>query len=345
MKQEETRRNSTHEIQSKESDFGRDASSKVVTKPIKTTRRDKVDFTSLSYPKEENVDYLLEEHHERISEISEYVKSLDLELNKRVDPTLVDDVFFLRHILSSRGNIEKAKESIEKCLEWRIQNEALLSNCEEHAEGEDNLVPVLFYPQLTNSGHLLNIRIFPNKERLKAYLNLPYQWHFESGCGNREVLFRKVDARTRKTRRICKVINVMDIKAMPVSMFYSQAMHLKTQSKLSHISTFAYPQLLHRVVVINAPRFSIALFSFFSRFFSKRTVEKIRLLSTKYTTETICEAADLDKKSIPTIWGGVRKWGEEYRGVGNTSDTTGAETSAGEKGDSASQTGDDNDGD
>ena len=125
------------------------------------------------------------------------------------------------------------------------------------------------------------------------------------------------------------MINVMDIKAMPVSMFYSQAMHLKTQSKLSHISTFAYPQLLLRVVVINAPRFSIPLFSFFSKFLSKRTVEKTRLLSTNFSNEQICEAIDLDKKSVPSIWGGKRKWGEKYRNLGDVVDS---EESNGERG-------------
>lgn len=99
-------------------------------------------------------------------------------------------------------------------------------------------------------------------------------------------------------KEITKSVNVLDMKHLTMSIDFQAIAYMKAMLSMDQNN---YPERLHQLIVINAPRFFSFVFAIFKPFIDKRTLDKFLILGYDYmsTLEAI-----IDKSTIPVEMGG-----------------------------------------
>lgn len=266
--------------------------------------------TKLREETETDLDILLQRYAEPIARMQRHEA-----LKPLLDPSEHDEVFLLRHLLSAKGQVEKATQSAEQCVRWRREHANLLSRVDELHRTVKKILPVGMLPHTTSHGQPVQV-VMPFQVNLERFAKASLDWHFESGIANREVAFRLCDRSTRQRRRLIKVVLLQDLSGLTFSFAYSQYRLGSVQGKLSKISSFVYPQvrrgptpkprarpgahcparraltrsalgaapaaraqMLATVVIVHAPSFINALFRMASNFLAQKVLDKMKVCS------------------------------------------------------------------
>ncbi|KAG8470034.1 hypothetical protein KFE25_006489 [Diacronema lutheri] len=249
---------------------------------------------------ETNLDVLLVRYADAITRMrqSEVLKPLLL------DPLEHDDVFLLRHVLSTKGQVDKAIVSAEQCITWRRDNASLLARADDLHRTVKEILPVGMLPHASTLDQPIQV-VMPFQVDLERFARASLDWHFETGIANREVAFRLCDKITRQKRKLIKVVLLQDLSGLTFSFAYSQYRLGSVQGKLSKISSFVYPQMLATVVIVNAPSFINALLRMGSKFLAQKVLDKMKVCS---SVEQVCVAANLPYDRLPSFLGGGYDW-------------------------------------
>ena len=126
--------------------------------------------------------------------------------------------------------------------------------------------------------------------------------------------FDKIDARAFPRGRILRIVDMSRLDLSDTG--YEAYVFLKA---MAHVSSVAFPERVHKVVIVNPPAAFNALWAVFSPMVSARTMARVRICKdTQSARETLLE--DLDLEDIPREYGGAcdcgrrrRKLGEKYQ--------------------------------
>jgi len=255
---------------------------------------------------ERDVKKLLERHAEEITGLKQKCKDV-------LEPEH-DDIFLLRYILSFK-TVEKAEVSVRKGIEYRKANPWL--NTAKTGEKWDVDVKVGQYTcagqdhgRKKDGGPIQYIRACIAEPTLLAK-NVTE----DELCGHmtiaKEFSYIVCDKVTRESGRLTKLVVVFDMKHVS---FQIPAKSIQNGiNKSSEVALHLYPQLLERVVIINAPWFMKQLFKVARVILSERLTSKASMCLGHFTPgeepnrmlECPWASKQLDPKDVPTFVGGL----------------------------------------
>jgi len=185
----------------------------------------KVDLTGLSEEQRKrfettrddpalNVKALLIKHRESIDAIKQACAK-DL-ASPTVGGIVYDDLFIVRYILSRKGDVEKAIESIRSCIAWRSENKDWIERAKagekapKHAEISKLSIGGLYKNTVLGEPlYIVRAGISDPKQLMKKFT--PEDVLFWLNW-NKEVGFQLCDKRTRASGRITKMFNIVDLR-------------------------------------------------------------------------------------------------------------------------------------
>ena len=240
-----------------------------------------------------NVDDLLQKHAADIATLRAAVasdKRFADGANNRIIP--YDDIWLLRFILSN-GPGKSAEKAVRATLEYRAKKANLLARC---AAGEDYPLAASMskfsiseiYEKPTEAGEPVQL-IRAGKSNVKKLMdtysadevveNMNYQ---------KEQAFIRCDDATRRTRRLIKMVAVVDMHSQRFS--DNDKRFYKAIGRASKESEMFYPQLLAITVGINVPSYMNLIWPIAKRVIPAKTLAKFRICSAK---DTVTQSAIL----------------------------------------------------
>ena len=225
------------------------------------------------------------------------------ELTGLLQPAVHDDLFLLRYLLSAKGNVPKAAQKLQKGIEWRRENAAMLSAAalERVRVEAGGWTPTATLPWRTRSGQPVAVAA-PFLADLDAK---PEDFHFKSGIANREESYSLCDELTRKTGRLHKLVIIQDFHGFSFRTALRHSRFMKLQGKLSKLSESLYPQLVATVVIAHPPALINRLHAMAKPMLSKKLLEKMRIAA---TIEAILKETGMRLEHLPTFLGGKFTW-------------------------------------
>lgn len=186
-----------------------------------------------------------------------------------------DEIFILRYVLSYK-TLDKVLTNIRGGLEYRKNNPYLqLAHKQEDYPLEQEVrkwTAADFHNTQLDGGPVHIIRAgLANVSGL--YSSLSVKDIVEEMTLKKEECFLLCDAQTRKTGRLTKEIVIMDFANQ--GWFYPSQALIQSQNDASAISKLLYPQLLDKVIILNAPWFFKQLWKIATMVLSESLTSKV----------------------------------------------------------------------
>jgi len=227
-----------------------------------------------------DVDELLKEHASTIEALR--VKLLD---EPHYDAAVHDELFVLRFVLSNGA--AKAEVPLRETIKWRHENAASLTEAatgvrqaKHDAMGKLSIADLLDVTTLQDEPILVvrtgrsNVKALMDaytEDEVVEYLNY-----------SKETAYARCDATTRRTRRLVKMITILDMAASKIS--GNDRRFMRALGRSSKEAEVHYPQLLALTVPVNPPAFVNLLWGVAKHFLPQRTLAKMRFCGARDTT-------------------------------------------------------------
>ena len=231
-----------------------------------------------------NVDELLEKHAASIQTLKAKISDTNFATHDPTAKVPYDDLWLLRFLLSNGE--EKAEHAVRATLKYRAENASLLAKCAEgeaHPQKQEmsklSISEVYALPtladepvQLIRAGKSNVKRLMDTypAEEVVAYMN--YQ---------KEEAFLLCDEATRRTRRLVKMVTVVDMHSSRFA--DNDQRFFKALGKASKDSELYYPQLLAITVGINVPGYLNLIWPIAKRLMPAKTLAKFRVCGARDT--------------------------------------------------------------
>jgi hypothetical protein len=267
-----------------------------------------------------SLDRLLDFHRADIEEIKSALADLKLENEPEKNTNGVgmeyDDVFILRHLLSSKS-IEKAEEHIRACVTFRRNNIIYDSTTElvdlisSEICDEVNQYMRFDVHGFTNDGDVVVIQRAAINDNEKGMDIVKPEHYRHYLMRNNELWYSLLDTITRKTRRLTKVVLLIDRQyaTFSVSKFLTGRSFefVKVQGSVSKLNEILYPQFILKTIIVNVPSFAVNVWNAIKKFFSTKVVNKLVFITAEIPEKFVKhpEISNLiSKLDLPTFWGG-----------------------------------------
>ena len=229
------------------------------------------------------LDPLLEEHATAIQTLLDDTATALADARAKCPALEFDDIFLLRYLLSNDADVAKAGEQLRKGLAWRVEHAAVVAAV---ARGD---APPL---HATIAPYCVADFAFGTREDAPVYVvrtGLGDPRRLMDACTPEQVLawlmyqkeraFQRCDALTRGSRRLVKMVNVVDFAHLRWSLWggSNDPRFFKVMGASSKTAEYVYPQLLNKSVMINLPRFFSVIYAFVKPFIPARTRKKINI--------------------------------------------------------------------
>jgi hypothetical protein len=280
---------------------------------------------------ERDVDALLETHAGRIAALTDalHLARAKSEHSSPVGAgTPYDSIWALRFVLSHDDDAE-ALSAATRTLRWREENAEMLAAA---ARGEtlerfapmERLIAADYHGKTLDGAPVYIIRAGLSNTMAVMAAN-------EEDDVVEFMMYRKemgavmCDERTRRTRKLTKLLTVNDLNFVSV-LHGTDKKFQKVLSRASKLSEDYYPQLLDRAVLINVPYVFSAIWGVFKNMLSAKTRAKVAICPVSDTRKgdvRKCPFAKLlDLSTIPSFLAGeCRCKGGCVRGVANDQKT------------------------
>lgn len=201
------------------------------------------------------------------------------------DDPRYDDLFYLRYVLSYKAKTTKCVEPIRFTIDYHKENADILKRIQEegvtavpHHATAMRFNCTGMCGTLPSGGPIFVVRAAHSMQpQLMSTLTLEEvaEWLLLS----KEIQWHICDQHTRKTRKLTKMISVVDLQGF--SLGGSDRRFFKALGESSKASAKCYPQLLGKSVLMNPPSFFGWMFKAFSVFQPKSAREKTALCPVK----------------------------------------------------------------
>ena len=236
-----------------------------------------------------DVDALLEKHSAAVANLKAKIMADDLSAARFTAGTNAripyDDLWLLRFILSN-GDGKDAEKAARATLEYREKHTDLLTRC---ANGEE-------HPMMGKMSKLSISEIWQSSTRIDEPVQL-----IRAGKSNvkklmdtyhpdqvveymnyqKEQAFILCDDATRRTRRLVKMVTVVDMHSSRFA--DNDNRFFKTLGRASKDSELYYPQLLAITVGINVPSYLNLIWPIAKRLMPAKTLAKFRICGARDT--------------------------------------------------------------
>lgn len=246
-----------------------------------------------------SIEELLNKHKAQVAELSSLVneKASNLSLERlsvegkedELFYTPVDDIFFLRHILSKKDktSLQELAQDVVHGLEWRLSK---LDKAKEDDLGIGSKLAYAYTGDLPNGSPVAVLSL--KQSKLKSLLKLNEAKLDEYMKYEKESLYQLCDKRTRAKNVLVKAVTLVDAKDIGV---YQGRVVYKVLMLLNKNRDFKpHPQLQVPTVVVNVPYMARSL---------TKGVKKV--MST--TLNDFHQKFDA-KEAVPSFVGGNAKW-------------------------------------
>ena len=209
-----------------------------------------------------------------------------------------------RIVLSSRGDANKLEAKMHGWLRWREDYD--IDNILATPKPSFEVVKA-FYPHAlhgkTKSGHAIQMEAPGQFSKLikalrdRGFAN-PTRAVVEHVSFVMSYAFANVDPRDLPNGRILRIIDMSRMDLADTT--YEAFMFLKTMASSVSI---AFPERVHRVVIVNPPSGFGVLWSVFSQLASPSTLARVKVCKTTEEARRVLEE-DMDPRDIPREYGG-----------------------------------------
>lgn len=243
---------------------------------------------------------------QRILEFRESCEDLGLSPYHQSDSQLI------RWLRARDLDLPKAKLMLENHLQWRKENQA------DGILETDDLLPEL--KTLSNFANLgidkkghPALLICLGGQDTRAFL----EKYGESTCTRMTIynmeLVQEILRKTSKEqgRDVTQVSQIVDLKGFSYRQVASKMARdfmLKTQTQMDN----NYPEIVHHVLAINAPKLFAVIFRIFKPLIPKKTLEKLDIYGEEPERWGKVIAEKFDLNVVPPHWGGTRPGSDEY---------------------------------
>lgn len=219
-----------------------------------------------------------------------------------------DEVVLYRFLRGYKFNVEAAAQALERRLTFvkekeihSFKHQAYQSTQMKfpHAERVVALIPHNIDHDKDKLGNPISIErtALCDPETLVANLSLPdfelyHLWHVEHK-------YAKLNELCRLNDRIYGTTKIMDLDGLS-----SKHMHRGGINYLRHILKISqdfYPEMLHRLIIINAPRIFPLIYGLIKPLLNERTLSKLIILGSNYKEEI---SKYIDDQVLPEFLGG-----------------------------------------
>lgn len=225
-----------------------------------------------------------------------------------------DDLWLLRYVLSfehmddavaaaSLSNEWRAQSGIADMIEDVSKNKFFQSElamhvhkylcCGTHGTMKNGGGPVFIIRAGLSRPSLLMDRL--TKADVSYYL-----------LAQREKMFQRCDALSRKTNTLVKGTMIIDLENASLAEIWNESRFRDVNAAVSHLSGSLYPQMTHKTVIVNPPSYFSWLFSVISRLVTKRLTKKIIIIpKNQLFMKSYFVKQHLIMKDIPNFLGGA----------------------------------------
>jgi len=205
-------------------------------------------------------------HRAKINQIKavlkDYLSTSTEDIKAAAEQAPVDEIFIVRYILSNPGDdVRTLVRKIQSTLEWRASLLELLIEA-----GEDRCQKLAFLQSYLCKGYLGEYGGNVFYAERHGHNDLPrlgelIKYYSEDGCGLEladaflllsESSFRKVDAMSRRTDRLCKIVAMFFLENVSMKLNHNIMKVIQVYGTVSKRNTLYYPQLLGVGVVFSS---------------------------------------------------------------------------------------------
>jgi len=150
------------------------------------------------------------------------------------------------------------------------------------------------------------VRNVPGVSSAKMMDRLPINDMVEDYLTKRELIYRKMEASAKRTGRLVKLLIFMDLTNTPMGEL-KESRSVAMFKRLSSYSGYLFPQLMHKMVMLNSPTWMYGFFTILKQVFPKRMTEKIELSPKgRKLAETDLGSQWINPDKIPAFLAGGR---------------------------------------
>eukprot|EP00963_Diacronema_lutheri_P001597 scaffold102_cov340-Pavlova_lutheri.AAC.54 len=215
------------------------------------------------------------------------------------------DEYALHRFLRARQfNVEKALEMIKKNIRWREENQVEHIVSTFRFEEEQAFLRV--YPQGYYKTDKQGRPIYYQKlggvtwKKLTAVTTVERFLKYHIREYEKLVRYKFPACSMRSGRHIDQTLTILDLRDVLVSQFNSDARNLL--KNIAAIDSDNYPEMMGRMVIINAPTSFKMVYAVVKTFIDKRTASKIEIYGSKYQ-QRLLELVDIN--NLPRELGGT----------------------------------------
>lgn len=265
-----------------------------------------------------SVSELLQTYQKDIAHVAECVakhldEQKDDELNLAAKEFPVDDFCILKFVLSAQRKKPRVRETaidnLIKTIHWRKDRKDLMKIAKETEE-------MLYYIPIALGGFLGDELVHVTFVGAADLHELVKKWGSGEVALSRALIASEqarliLDKRSRETGRLSKLLAVADMEGLSIRKIANKTM-LGVMGHISKTNEINTPQLLSRVVILNAPSFFQLVVTMFKPFVSKSTMEKLAICPGKKSKQSIAECPFIARiangvQSVPESVGGSMK--------------------------------------
>lgn len=255
---------------------------------------------SLKNSKKFTIDNITPEVRERIEELRKIFKK-DLE----EFPEINTDWYLLRYLRSRNCDLKKASTMFGKFLEFRKKNKPNI--VKNHIFDRDKIKSIYFRGlynigkdgcpiiiEKTGKSKIIELLNYLNEDDLDDFFIQIYERLFY-------IIFPICSSKAKK--RIDKVHVILDLRGIKIrKLFNPNSKFKKFLKNFVHFTQNYYPEIMNKMIIVNAPRIFSFFWSFVKKFLDKSTSDKIKICSGSGIKEIlkICEI-----KNLPKFLGGT----------------------------------------
>ena len=258
---------------------------------------------------QDDIDELLAKHADAIIELRGRVAEAP---HYKADD--YDDIFLLRFLLSN-GTIDKAETNLRSTFVFRHEQRERLaraaSNIKDPKHEPMSKLSIADLLEVTTLADEPILVVRTGRSDVRALMNAYSEDEVVEYLNySKETAFQRCDAATKRTRRLVKMITILDMNHSKMS--GNDRRFFKALGRASKDAEIYYPQLLALTVPVNPPAYIGILWQLGKRFMPARTIAKIRFCSATDTTNAKQHVGqcpfvgrNFTPETLPTFLGGT----------------------------------------
>ncbi|OXA55943.1 putative SEC14-like protein 6 [Folsomia candida] len=224
-----------------------------------------------------------------------------------------DDSFLIRWLRARNLDVTKAEEMLRSSLQWRQENDidTILEGGDDVPEDLRERAPIA-YCGISGEGYAVFVIPFGRHDLRYGLEKYGSEVMERCDTRNMEMLLKLMrDEGARRGRRVTQMIEIADSEGFSYRQMSSRLCR-EFIIKMQHQMGNHYPEVLRYVMIVNAPKIFVTLFSMLKVVIPKSTLEKVEIFGPDPEKWKAVVRQKFPVENIPVHWGGTLEGVDEY---------------------------------